>query len=140
MKAEVEAFSNPNIFKRDRILDTNHKKRNGQLSWYFEVIPETESRSFWVSAHFNMQGEKAIASMLMANLRRAPGALFTLYLFLFVCALTISILFCLIGALSKTLAQAMAPAAVSILISLSIRGLRFPSEVSSEACARFLRS
>ena len=51
----------------------------------------------------------------MTNLRRTPSAFFIYYLFSFVVALTMSMVFRTIGAVSRTLAQAMAPAAVFIL-------------------------
>ena len=50
----------------------------------------------------------------LTNLRRTPDAFFIFYLFSFVCSLAMSMLFRSIGALSRTLARAMAPAAVLI--------------------------
>ena len=62
----------------------------------------------------------------MTNLRRTPSAFFTYYLFSFVCALTMSMVFRTIGAVSKTLAQAMAPAAVFILSLVIYTGFAIP--------------
>lgn len=56
-----------------------------------------------------------ITLYFMTNLRRTPEAFFTFYLFSFVLILTMSMLFRSIGALSRTLAGAMAPASVLIL-------------------------
>lgn len=77
--------------------------------------------------------EKILTSILfnvtlyfLTNLRRTPGAFFTFYLFSFVCTLAMSMLFRTIGALSKTLAQAMAPAAVFILALIIYTGFAVP--------------
>lgn len=51
-----------------------------------------------------------ITLYFLTNLRRTPGAFFTFYLFSFLCLLTMSMIFRTIGAMSRTLAQAMAPA------------------------------
>ena len=62
----------------------------------------------------------------MTNLRRTPSAFFTFYLFSFACVLTMSMVFRTIGALSRTLAQAMAPAAVFILALVIYTGFTVP--------------
>ena len=62
----------------------------------------------------------------MTNLRRTPAAFFTFYLFSFACVLTMSMVFRTIGALSRTLAQAMAPAAVFILALVIYTGFTVP--------------
>ncbi len=62
----------------------------------------------------------------MTNLRRTPEAFFTFYLFSFVCVLTMSMLFRSIGALSRTLAGAMAPASVLILALIIYTGFTVP--------------
>lgn len=62
----------------------------------------------------------------MTNLRRTPGAFFTFYFFSFACLLTMSMLFRTIGALSRSLAQAMAPAAVFILALVIYTGFAVP--------------
>lgn len=62
----------------------------------------------------------------MTNLRRTPGAFFTFYLFSFVCLLTMSMFFRLIGAFSRSLAQAMAPAAILILALVIYTGFVVP--------------
>ena len=51
----------------------------------------------------------------MTNLRRTPENFFVYLLFSFVCTLTMSMYFRSIAALSRTLSQAMAPAAIFIL-------------------------
>ncbi|KAL9120898.1 MAG: hypothetical protein Q9187_002546 [Circinaria calcarea] len=63
----------------------------------------------------------------LTNLRRTPGAFFTFYLFSFVCVLTMSMVFRTIGALSRSLAQAMAPAAVFILALVIYAGFALPT-------------
>ena len=62
----------------------------------------------------------------MTNLRRTPSAFFTFYLFSFAVTLAMSMLFRTIGALSRTLAQAMAPAAVFILALVIYTGFVVP--------------
>lgn len=62
----------------------------------------------------------------MTNLRRTPSAFFIFYLFSFACVLAMSMLFRTIGALSRTLAQAMAPAAVFILALVIYTGFAVP--------------
>lgn len=62
----------------------------------------------------------------MTNLRREPGAFFVFYLFSFMCTLTMSMFFRLIGSLSRTLAQAMAPAAIVILALVIYTGFVVP--------------
>lgn len=62
----------------------------------------------------------------MTNLRRTPSAFFTFYLFSFACVLAMSMMFRTIGALSRTLAQAMAPAAVFILGFIIYTGFTLP--------------
>lgn len=62
----------------------------------------------------------------MTNLRRTPSAFFVFYLFSFACILVMSMLFRSIGALSRTLAGAMAPAAVLILALVIYTGFTVP--------------
>lgn len=62
----------------------------------------------------------------MTNLRRTPSAFFTFYLFSFACVLAMSMLFRSIGALSRTLAGAMAPAGVLILALVIYTGFTVP--------------
>jgi ATP-binding cassette, subfamily G (WHITE), member 2, PDR len=62
----------------------------------------------------------------MTHLRRTPGAFFTFYLFSFTCILAMSMVFRTIGALSRSLAQAMAPAAVFILALVIYTGFAVP--------------
>ena len=77
--------------------------------------------------------EKILTSILfnvslyfLTNLRRTPGAFFTFYLFSFVCILAMSMLFRTIGAMSRSLAQAMAPAALFILALVIYTGFTVP--------------
>ncbi|KAH6679698.1 putative ABC transporter CDR4 [Halenospora varia] len=63
----------------------------------------------------------------MTNLRRTPEHFFVFFLFTFVCTLTMSMYFRSIGALSRTLAQAMAPAAVFILALVIYTGFAIPT-------------
>ncbi|KAL9111781.1 MAG: hypothetical protein Q9227_003840 [Pyrenula ochraceoflavens] len=62
----------------------------------------------------------------LTHLRRTPGAFFTFYLFSFVCVLAMSMIFRCIGAFSRSLAQAMAPAAVLILSLIIYTGFVVP--------------
>ncbi|KZF23845.1 putative ABC transporter [Xylona heveae TC161] len=63
----------------------------------------------------------------LTNLRRTPSAFFIFFLFNFVVTLTMSMLFRTIGSLSKTLAQAMAPAALLILALIIFTGFTIPT-------------
>ncbi|KAL8695772.1 MAG: hypothetical protein Q9224_003171 [Gallowayella concinna] len=62
----------------------------------------------------------------LTHLRRTPSAFFTFYLFSFMCLLAMSMIFRSIGALSRTLAQAMAPSAVLILALVIYTGFVVP--------------
>ena len=62
----------------------------------------------------------------MTNLRRTPSAFFIFYLFSFVCTLAMSMFFRLLGACSRSLAQAMAPAAILILALVIYTGFVVP--------------
>lgn len=48
----------------------------------------------------------------MTNLRRTPGAFFTFYLFSFVGLLTMSMFFRMVGSVSRTIEQTMAPVGI----------------------------
>jgi ATP-binding cassette subfamily G (WHITE) protein 2 (PDR) len=63
----------------------------------------------------------------MSNLRRTPENFFVFLLFTFTCTCTMSMLFRSIAALSRTLAQAMAPAAVFILALIIYTGFAIPT-------------
>ncbi|KAL8735882.1 MAG: hypothetical protein Q9181_002631 [Wetmoreana brouardii] len=69
-----------------------------------------------------------ITLYFLTHLRRTPSAFFTFYLFSFMCTLSMSMVFRSIGALSRTLAQAMAPAAVLILALVIYTGFAVPPE------------
>lgn len=63
----------------------------------------------------------------LTNLRRTPSAFFTFLLFSFTVVLTMSMVFRSIGALSRSLSQAMAPAAVFILALIIYTGFTIPT-------------
>lgn len=63
----------------------------------------------------------------MTNLRRTPGAFFIFYLFSFTCLLTMSMFFRMVGLLSRTHAQAMAPVAVWLLNLIISTGFVLPT-------------
>lgn len=63
----------------------------------------------------------------MSNLRREPGAFFTFVLFSFVATLTMSGVFRSIAAGSRTLVQALAPAALFILALIIYTGFTIPT-------------
>ena len=67
-----------------------------------------------------------VSLYFLTHLRRTPSAFFTFYLFSVITTLTMSMLFRFIGATSKTLAQAMAPAAVAILALVIYTGFAIP--------------
>ncbi len=62
----------------------------------------------------------------MTNLRRTPSAFFTFYLFSFACVLAMSMFFRTLAASSRTLSQALAPAAVLILALIIYTGFTVP--------------
>ena len=62
----------------------------------------------------------------MTNLRRTPSAFFTFYLFSFTCVLAMSMFFRTIAATSRTLSQALAPAAILILALIIYTGFTVP--------------
>ncbi|KAI0028777.1 AtrD, ABC-transporter [Vararia minispora EC-137] len=63
----------------------------------------------------------------MCNLRRTPGAFFVFLLFSFVCTLAMSMIFRTIGACTKSLPQAMAPASVIMLALIIYTGFVVPT-------------
>ncbi len=63
----------------------------------------------------------------MTNLRRTPSAFFTFLLFSFFCTLSMSMIFRTIGAMSRTISQAMAPAALIILALVIYTGFTIPT-------------
>ncbi|KAF2756238.1 hypothetical protein EJ05DRAFT_518928 [Pseudovirgaria hyperparasitica] len=65
---------------------------------------------------------------LLTNLRRAPAAFFTFYLFGFTCHLTMSMFFRMVGSLSRTFAQSMVPVSVWILNLIITSGFVLPSQ------------
>nr|POE54264.1 zeb2-regulated abc transporter 1 [Quercus suber] len=68
-----------------------------------------------------------LALYFMTNLRRTPGHFFVFLLFTFACTLTMSMYFRFIAAVSKTLAQAMAPASVFSLALVIYTGFAMPT-------------
>ncbi|KAL8666924.1 MAG: hypothetical protein Q9202_001164 [Teloschistes flavicans] len=118
------------------------------FSSYLEILtiyaqrPIVEKQSMYAFYH---PSAEAVASMIcdlpnkiltsiffnttlyfLTHLRRTPSAFFTFYLFSFMCVLAMSMVFRSIGALSRTLAQAMAPAAVLILALVIYTGFVVP--------------
>ncbi|EHL02570.1 putative ABC transporter CDR4 [Glarea lozoyensis 74030] len=67
-----------------------------------------------------------IVLYFMTNLRRTSGAFFTFLLFSFCITLSLSMVFRTIGASSRTLAQALAPAAIFILSLMVYTGFVIP--------------
>lgn len=72
------------------------------------------------SAFFN------ITVYFMTNLRRSASAFFIFYLFSFVCLVTMSMFFRMVGSLSRTLEQSMAPVAILILNFIIYAGFVIP--------------
>ncbi|KAF5346654.1 hypothetical protein D9758_013227 [Tetrapyrgos nigripes] len=64
----------------------------------------------------------------MTNLNRTPAAFFTFLLFSFACTLTMSMIFRTIGASSRTIHQAMTPAAIIILALIIYTGFTIPTK------------
>ncbi len=63
----------------------------------------------------------------MTNLRREADGFFVFILFSFMCTLAMSMIFRTIGALSRTISQAMAPAAILILALVIYTGFTIPT-------------
>ena len=68
-----------------------------------------------------------ITLYFMANLRRTPGAFFFFFFISFIMTLTMSMLFRTIASVSRTLSQAMAPAAIIILAIVIFTGFAIPT-------------
>ncbi|KAJ7512027.1 ABC-2 type transporter-domain-containing protein [Mycena galericulata] len=62
----------------------------------------------------------------MTNLRREPGAFFIFYLFSITCTLTMSMIFRTIASVSRSLVQALTPAAIFILALIMYTGFTVP--------------
>lgn len=62
----------------------------------------------------------------MANLRREPGAFFIFLLFGFTCTLTMSMILRAIGQTSRTVQQALTPAAIFIMALVIYTGFVLP--------------
>lgn len=69
-----------------------------------------------------------ITLYFMTNLRREPGAFFVFLLFTFMTTLTMSMLFRTIAASSRTLSQALVPAAILILGLVIYTGFTIPTK------------
>lgn len=70
----------------------------------------------------------------MANLRREPGAFFFFLFVSFVLTLVMSMLFRTIASVSRTLSQAMAPAAILILAIVAFTGFAIPTTYMLSWC------
>ncbi|KAH9885321.1 ABC-2 type transporter-domain-containing protein [Xylariomycetidae sp. FL2044] len=70
----------------------------------------------------------------MTNLRREPGAFFFFLLFSFFTTLTMSMIFRTIASASRTLSQAMVPAAMLILILVIFTGFVIPIQYMLDWC------
>ncbi len=68
-----------------------------------------------------------MAVYFMCNLRRTAAAFFIYYLFMFVVILTMSMVFRMLGSLSRTIAQAMAPASVLVMLFITYTGFAIPA-------------
>ncbi len=63
----------------------------------------------------------------MTNLRREPGHFFIFLLFSVMCTLTMSMVFRTIGASTRTISQAMGPAAIIMLALIIYTGFTIPT-------------
>lgn len=62
----------------------------------------------------------------MANLRREPGAFFFFYLVAFTMTLSMSMFFRLFASMTKTIAQALAPSSIILLLLVMYTGFGIP--------------
>ncbi|KAJ7207127.1 ABC-2 type transporter-domain-containing protein [Mycena pura] len=67
-----------------------------------------------------------LALYFMSNLRREPGAFFIFYLFSITCTLVMSMIFRSIASMSRSLIQALTPAAIFILALIVYTGFAIP--------------
>ncbi|KAF2121683.1 AtrD, ABC-transporter [Lophiotrema nucula] len=68
----------------------------------------------------------SVAVYFMSNLRRTPGAFFVFYVFSFAALLTMSMVFRMMGSLSKRIEQSMAPGAIMTINFLIYTGFVVP--------------
>ncbi|OTB00937.1 hypothetical protein M426DRAFT_266701 [Hypoxylon sp. CI-4A] len=68
----------------------------------------------------------SIPIYFMTNLRRTSGAFFTYWFFTFVTVLTMSMVFRMIGSLSRTLAQSMPPTSTIVVLAILCTGFVIP--------------
>ncbi|GME61260.1 abc transporter cdr4 [Neofusicoccum parvum] len=68
-----------------------------------------------------------LALYFMTNLRRTPAAFFTFYLFSFVSLLTMSMFFRMVGSISRTVEQTMAPVGIFLANYMIYTGFVIPS-------------
>jgi hypothetical protein len=69
-----------------------------------------------------------ITMYFMGNLRHEPGAFFYFLLVIFTTTMTMSMLFRLIGSVTKSIAQAMAPSAIILLGLILYTGFTIPTQ------------
>ncbi|KAG7126348.1 ABC multidrug transporter A-1 like protein [Verticillium longisporum] len=69
-----------------------------------------------------------ITMYFMGNLRREPGPFFFFLLLIFTTTMTMSMLFRLIGSVTKSIAQAMAPSAIILLCLVLYNGFTIPTQ------------
>lgn len=62
----------------------------------------------------------------MTNLHRTADAFFTFWVFMFVCVLTMSMFFRMLGSLSRTLEETMAPVSTLIILYIIYVGFVIP--------------
>jgi ATP-binding cassette subfamily G (WHITE) protein 2 (PDR) len=67
-----------------------------------------------------------LAIYFLTNLRRTVGAFFTFYIFSVVCLVTMSMFFRMVGSLSRTMAQTMAPVAIFCVNYIIYAGFVIP--------------
>lgn len=69
-----------------------------------------------------------VAIYFLTNLRRSVSAFFTFWVFGFVCLVTMSMFFRMVGSLSRTVAQTMAPVAIFLVNYIIYTGFVLPPE------------
>lgn len=125
------------------LLDLVNDANVGQILTLYAQRPIVEKHARYALYH---PFAEAIASMLcdmpykllnsvtfnitlyfLTNLRREPGAFFTFWLFSIVITLTMSMIFRTVAACSRTLSQALAPAALLILALVIYTGFTIPT-------------
>ncbi|ORY70232.1 AtrD, ABC-transporter [Pseudomassariella vexata] len=123
INAGISAFEVLTMWAARPIVEKHHKYK-----FYHPFVESTASmicdlpNKIFTSIGFNL------SIYFMTNLRRTPGGFFTFYLFSFTCLVTMSMFFRMVGSLSRTIEQSMAPVANLMLLFIIYAGFVIPAK------------